>query len=203
MEPQHERFYLISQARLRIYFADRQILETQQIPSFINWHRDFPKPGVTYWDFTGLLANPADLKAAIEEIKTHFGVEQIQKIAAVEAKGFTVGAALAYDLGVPLVLIRKPELTPGEVDSEKFQKEYGFGEYQLKRDGISTGERVLIVYDIMAGPGATQAAVNLVTRAGGTVLGIAFILELEYLKGREQLDPTLNIFSLVKIKEVP
>lgn len=158
---------------------------------------------MTYWDFTGLLANPSELHAAVEKIKAHFGAEQIKKIAAVEAKGFTVGAALAFSLGVPLVLIRKPELTPGEVDSEKFEKEYGFGEYQLKRDGISAGEQVLIVYDIMAGPGASQAAINLVTRGGGTVLGIAFILELEYLKGREQLDPTLNIFSLVKIKEVP
>lgn len=158
---------------------------------------------MTYWDFTGLLANPQELRTAIDKIKDHFGAETIQKVAAVEAKGFTVGAALAYDLEVPLVLIRKPELTPGEVDSEKFEKEYGFGEYQLKRDGINAGELVLIVYDIMAGPGASQAAINLVTRAGGTVLGIAFILELEYLKGREQLDSNLNIFSLVKIKEVP
>lgn len=177
--------------------------KTQEIPSFIAWHMDFPKPGVCYWDFTGLLADPAQLREAIEKIKTHFGKENIEKVAAVEAKGFTVGAALAYDLGVPLVLIRKPELTPGEVESEKFEKEYGFGEYQLKREGIKNGEQILIVYDIMAGPGASQAAINLVTRSGGKVLGIAFILELEYLKGREQLDVNLNIFSLVKIKEVP
>lgn len=163
---------------------------------------DFPKAGVVYWDFTPLLADPGAFKATIGAICEHFAGKEITKIAAVEAKGFTIGAALAYKMREPLVLIRKPELVPGEVDSENFVKEYGLGEYQIKRGQFARGDRVLIVYDIMAGAGATSACINLVTRAGADIAGCAFVIELEYLGGRDKLTQH-DIFSLVKIAEVP
>ena len=165
--------------------------------SYIESYPDFPKPGVMYRDFTKLLADPDALHAAVEEIEQHFKDKAISKIAAIEAKGFTLGAALAYRMRKPLLLIRKPELVPGEVDKESFIKEYGSAEYQLKRGQLAGDDRVLIVYDIMAGPGATSAAINLVRRAGANVAGCAFIIELAYLGGREQM-AQFDLFSLVK-----
>lgn len=166
---------------------------------FVKSFLDFPKPGVVYFDFTPLLANPAAFRQAVLDIKDHFQDRTVTKIAAIEAKGFTLGAALAYEWSKPLVLIRKPELSPGEVDAEKFAKEYGYGEYQLKAGQFCQGDRVLIIYDIMAGAGATRAAMNLVARAGGVVAGCAFVIELSYLSGREALSG-VDLFSLVKIQ---
>lgn len=163
---------------------------------------NFPKPGVMYFDFTPLLREPAALNKAVTEIESHYSAQPITKIAAVEAKGFTIGAALAFKTQRPLILIRKPELMPGEVDRETFDKEYGTGEYQLKKSDVKPGDCVLIIYDIMAGPGAARAAINLIERAGGTVVGAAFVIELAYLKGREEL-PGYDLFSLVKIIDDP
>ena len=107
---------------------------------------------------------------------------------------------MAYELNVPLVLIRKPNLIPGEFYSETFIKEYGTAEYQIKNDAIDKDENVVIVYDIMAGSGASQAGINLVEKSGGQVNGLVYITELEYLGGRENLEK-YDIFSLVKVKE--
>src|SRR5262249_12845385 len=158
--------------------------------------RDFPKVGVVYFDFTAILADPCAFRQAVGDLIVHFREKEITKIAAIEAKGFTLGSALAYEWGKPLILIRKPELTPGEVDSEKVEKEYGFGEYQLKAGQLGSDDSVLIVYDIMAGPGATRGAINLVTRTGARVVGCAYVIELEFLGGREKL-PIHDLFSLV------
>ncbi len=169
---------------------------------YIESFRDFPKNGVVYWDFTPLLANPLAFKAAIQEIRSHFALRKITKIAAIEAKGFTIGAALAYEASLPLVLIRKPELVPGETDHEEFIKEYGTGEYQIKKGQFSKNDNVLIIYDIMAGSGATSAAIKLVSRSGAAIVGCAFVIELEYLAGREALSG-YDLFSLVKIESIP
>ncbi len=168
---------------------------------YVESYNDFPKEGVIYWDFTPLLADHYALQAAAAEISDHFSQKGVTKIAAVEAKGFTLGAALALTMKKPLVLVRKPDLVPGETDSERFVKEYGFGEYQLKKGQLADSDRVLVVYDIMAGPGATQAAMNLIERAGAAVAGCAFVIELEYLNGRQQLKDR-DIYSLVKISSV-
>lgn len=165
---------------------------------YIESQQDFPKTGVRYWDFTPLLENPVAFRQAISNIKSHFKDKRITKIAAIEAKGFTIGAALAYEMSLPLILIRKPALTPGRTISEKFTKEYGKGEYQIKEKAVKNGDRVLIMYDIMAGPGATKAAINLVKKAGAKVVGCAYVIELEYLHGREELE-RYDLFSLAKI----
>ena len=163
--------------------------------NYIESFADFPKKGVVYFDFTPLLADVQAFRAAVGSVSEHFANKDISKIASIEAKGFTIGAAVAYKMEKPLVLIRKPELVPGEVDSEKFEKEYGFAEYQVKKGQFSPADRVLVIYDIMAGAGATTAAMNLIARSGATVVGCAFVIELEYLGGREKL-PGCDIFRL-------
>lgn len=167
---------------------------------YIESFADFPKPGVIFWDFTPLHESPEAFADAIEDFNDNFKNKNITKIAAIEAKGFIIGSALAQKMHLPLVLIRKPGLTPGEVYSEKFEKEYGFGEYQIKKGRIKAGDRVLIVYDILAAPGAVAATRTLIERSGGIAIGAAVVVELEYLNARETLKD-LEIFSLVKIKQ--
>ena len=161
---------------------------------------NFPKDEVLFWDFTYLLKDVSKRKKAIEEMKEFLKDKKVDKIAAIESKGFTIGSILAYELDLPLVLIRKPNLIPGKFYSEEFIKEYGKAEYQIKEDSIDKGENVVIVYDIMAGSGASKAAINLVEKSGGNVEGLVYITELEYLNGREDLKD-YNIFSLVKVEE--
>lgn len=167
---------------------------------FVRSYQDFPKKDVLYWDFTYLLKDVVARKSAINEMKEFLKEKKIDKIAAIESKGFTIGAILAYELDLPLVLIRKPDLIPGKCYSESFVKEYGTARYEMKEDAIEKDENVIIVYDIMAGSGATKAGINLVTKCGGNVSGLIYVTELEYLKGREELEK-YDIFSLVKVRE--
>ena len=167
---------------------------------FVKSYKDFPKENVLFWDFTYLLKDVNARKSAIQEIKEFLKDKKVDKIAAIESKGFTIGSMLAYELNLPLVLIRKPNLIPGKYHSEKFVKEYGTAEYQIKDDAIQKNENIVIVYDIMAGSGASQAGINLVEKCGGKVNGLVYITELEYLNGREKLDK-YNIFSLMKVSD--
>lgn len=167
---------------------------------YIKSYKDFPKEGVLYWDFTYLLKDVNMRKQAISEMLEFLKDKDIDKIVAIESKGFTIGSILVYELDKPLVLIRKPNLIPGEFYSETFVKEYGTAEYQMKKDAIEKNEKVVIVYDIMAGSGATKAAINLVEKCGGKVKGLLYVTELEYLKGRQNLQE-YDIFSLYKVSE--
>jgi adenine phosphoribosyltransferase len=169
---------------------------------YIDTVPNFPKPDVMFWDFAPLLAAPEAFSKAIDDIQRHFLNKKITKIAAIEAKGFTIGAALAQKLHVPLILIRKPGLIPGKVNKASFIKEYGQAEYQIKDGSLNEEDNVLIVYDIMAGSGASMAAIELVESQGAEVQGLSYIVELEYLQGREVLEPQgYDLFSLVKIQE--
>ncbi len=165
-------------------------------------YKDFPKPGVVYWDFTYLLKEPFVRSAAISAFVNHFQHKNVTKVAAVESKGFTIGALIAERLNLPLILIRKPSLIPGDTHTASFVKEYGIGTYEIKADACTAADSVLIIYDIMAGAGATQAATTLMRQTGATVAGCGFVVELEYLHGREQLED-VDIFSLVKVAKKP
>ena len=168
--------------------------------NYVKSYSDFPKKDVLFWDFTYLLKDVETRKKAIDEMLNFLEDKNIDKIAAIESKGFTFGAILADRLEKPLVLIRKPNLIPGEFYSQSFIKEYGIGEYQIKKDAIEKNEKVAIIYDIMAGSGASQAAIQLIQKCGGKVKGLVYVTELEYLNGRENLKE-YDIFSLVKVKE--
>lgn len=165
---------------------------------YVKSYKDFPKKDILFWDFTYLLKNPDVRRKAINEIKEFLKDKKVDKIAAIESKGFTIGSILAYELDLPLVLIRKPNLIPGSFYKEEFVKEYGKAEYQIKDDAILEDENVVIVYDIMAGSGATKAGINLINRCGGKVSGLVYVTELEYLGGRNDLKD-YDIFSLVKV----
>jgi adenine phosphoribosyltransferase len=160
---------------------------------------NFPKKGIVYWDFTPLLLEPTYFKKAILAIKNEYQEKTITKIVAIESKGFLLGAALAYELELPLILVRKSGLTPGKVIKIHFTKEYGKAEYEMKKGILNSMDRVLIVYDIFAGKGAFDAAKKLIEMQKAQVMGCASIIELTYLGGRKELNAPL--FSLVKILE--
>lgn len=157
---------------------------------------DFPKPGVLFKDITPLLADPAAFAYAVAKLSAHYATRLVDVIAAAEARGFLFAAPMALELRKPLVPLRKPGKLPYSTHSYKYDLEYGSAELHVHIDAITAGANVLLVDDVLATGGTMAAACNLVERAGGTVVGCAFLIELTFLKGREQLAGR-DCFSLI------
>ncbi len=158
---------------------------------------DFPKPGILYKDITPLLAEPRAFQEAISKLCAHYEGRPVDAIAAAEARGFLFAAPMALAMKRPLVPLRKPGKLPYRTYSLKYDLEYGSAELQVHVDGIKKGQRVLLVDDVLATGGTLRAGCQLVEEAGGTVLGCAVLVELEFLKGRELLQP-YELFSLIR-----
>lgn len=147
---------------------------------------DFPKPGILFKDITPMLAAPLAMKAAIEQLaRLDFG--KVDRIAAIESRGFLFGVPLAMHLGKGFVPIRKPGKLPWKTNRVEYVLEYGTDAVEIHQDGVHKGERVLIVDDLLATGGTMGAACQLVTACGGTVAGCAFVVELGFLGGRKKL----------------
>src|SRR5262249_12344602 len=158
---------------------------------------DFPKPGIIFKDITPLLAAPAAFRHAIEQIEAHYRGQAIDAIAAAEARGFLFAAPMALHLNKPLIPLRKPGKLPFRTYSLKYELEYGSAELQVHEDVIGHGSRVLLVDDLLATGGTMVAGARLVEKAGGVVMGCAFLVELRFLKGRDKLDG-YPVFSLIE-----
>jgi adenine phosphoribosyltransferase len=157
---------------------------------------DFPKPGILFKDITPLLADPTAFQHAIDLLSIRYAGEKIDAIAAAEARGFLFAAPLALKLHKPLVPLRKPGKLPYRTYSLKYDLEYGSAELHMHVDGIAQGAKVLMVDDLLATGGTMAAGCKLVEQAGGTVAGVAFLVELAFLKGRDQLKG-YDVFSLI------
>ena len=149
---------------------------------------DFPKPGVTFKDITPLLGDPVAFSTAVDAIVVSFGRGTIDKVVGIEARGFIIAAPVAYHFGAGFVPLRKPGKLPYETVSEAYELEYGTETLELHVDAFSPGDRVLIVDDVLATGGTAKAACNLVEQAGGKVAGLAFVIELAFLKGSARLN---------------
>lgn len=158
---------------------------------------DFPKKGIVFRDITTLLKDPNAYKRALDLFYERYKDDNVQKVACVEARGFILGAALAARLGAGFVPIRKKGKLPAETIQEQYALEYGTDVVEIHKDAIQQGERVLVHDDLLATGGTIQAACTLVERLGGTIVGVAFLIELSFLKGRERL-PGHNIFSIIQ-----
>src|SRR5262249_9176253 len=145
---------------------------------------DFPKPGILFKDITPLLAEPAAFQQAITEMQQHYRGQRVDAVAAAEARGFLFAAPLALALQKPLIPLRKPGKLPYRTYSLKYELEYGSAELQVHIDGVTQGARVLIVDDLLATGGTMQAGCQLIEKAGGHVVGCAFLVELMFLHGR-------------------
>lgn len=160
---------------------------------------DWPKPGIQFKDVTTLCKGYAPFKESCDKIIKYYKKMGIDKVAAIEARGYVWGGVLAYQLGAGFILIRKPGKLPAETFSETYELEYGTDSIEMHIDAIEKGEKVLVFDDLLATGGTAKAACNLVEKAGGTVAGIAFVIELTgSLHGRDKLGG-YDILSLIEI----
>jgi len=157
---------------------------------------DFPKPGILFRDITPLLAAPEAFQAAIDRLAAHFLESQVHSVLAAEARGFIFAAPLALALRARFVPIRKPGKLPFEKLSARYDLEYGTDSLEMHTDAISRDERVLMVDDLLATGVTMEACIRMVEQAGGTVVGTAFLMELDDLNGRARLAPH-EVFTLL------
>jgi adenine phosphoribosyltransferase len=158
---------------------------------------DFPKPGILFYDITTLLRDPIGFKDALDGMATPYQDQGISLVVGIESRGFILGAAVADRLGAGFCPIRKPGKLPSETIKESFQLEYGSDVIEIHSDAVEPGQRVLILDDVLATGGTASAAARLVHRLGGELHGLAFLIELVTLKGRQHLQGE-QVFSLLK-----
>ena len=171
-------------------------MTNEELKSFVRDIPDFPKPGIIFKDITPLLADAGALAATVDHIAEPF-LGGVDVVLGIESRGFIVGAAVAYRLGVGMVIARKPGKLPYHRVSQQYQLEYGFDSLEIHQDAIAPNRRVLIVDDLLATGGTAEAAIGLVTALKGQVVGCAFIIELGFLHGRGRLAGT-KYWSLIR-----
>jgi adenine phosphoribosyltransferase len=149
---------------------------------------DFPIEGILFKDITTLIRDADAFREAVDWMTDQYAESNVDLVAAIEARGYIFGAPVAYNLGVGFAPIRKPGKLPAEIISESYELEYGTNSLEIHADGIEPGQRVLIVDDLLATGGSARAAIRLVERLGGLVVGVAFLIELDFLHGRDMLE---------------
>jgi adenine phosphoribosyltransferase len=158
---------------------------------------DFPKPGINFYDITTLLKNPDGFRQTIDALAAQLDGARPDVVVGIEARGFIFAPALAYHVGAGFVPVRKPRKLPAECASISYDLEYGQDTLQIHRDAVGNGHRVLIADDLLATGGTAKAVVDLVESLGGEVIGLVFVVELEFLPGREKL-AGYDVRSLIK-----
>jgi adenine phosphoribosyltransferase len=171
-------------------------MTTQELKKLIRDIPDFPKPGIVFRDITPLIGSARGFAAVVDSMAESY-LGQVDVVLGIESRGFIVGAPVAYRLGVGLTIARKPGKLPFHTVDESYELEYGSASLQMHQDGIAPQARVLLVDDLLATGGTAEAALRLVRRVGGQVVGCAFIVELAGLRGRERLAP-VNCSSLIQ-----
>ena len=149
---------------------------------------NFPKPGVLFYDITTLLKDARAFRNVVDELASRYRGQHIAKVVGIESRGFILGSPLAYHLEAGFVPVRKAGKLPADIFEVKYNLEYGSSSLAIHRDAITTGERVLIVDDLLATGGTAAATVHLVRQLGGEIMGLVVLVELESLKGRDKLN---------------
>ncbi len=158
---------------------------------------DFPKPGILFYDITTLLKDPVGLHRAVDSLANHYVGRVIDRVVGIEARGFIFAPMVAYRLNAGFVPVRKPKKLPAQVARAMYSLEYGQDSLEIHRDAITQGQEVLIIDDLLATGGTAAAVAGLVESLGGHVVGIGFLIELEFLKGRQKL-PHYDLHSVLK-----
>jgi adenine phosphoribosyltransferase len=158
---------------------------------------DFPKKGILFKDITTLLNNPQAFKSAIDEMAKILKGKRVDYIVAAEARGFIFGGALAYKLKCGFVPVRKPGKLPAATYTHTYALEYGEDSLQIHRDAFKPGARVLVIDDLLATGGTARALIKLAEKLKGKIVGVLFLIELEFLGGRQKLD-RYPVYSLIK-----
>ena len=158
---------------------------------------DFPKPGILFYDITTLLKDPAGLHWAVDTLANQYIGRKVDRVIGIEARGFIFAPMVAYRLNAGFVPVRKPKKLPAETARASYDLEYGKDTLEIHRDAVSPGQEILIIDDLLATGGTAAAVAKLVESLGGRIAGIGFLIELEFLKGREKL-AGYDVFSLLK-----
>jgi len=158
---------------------------------------DFPKKGILFKDITPVLSDPDLFRASIDLFLERCRGREVDKIVGIDARGFVFGSAVAYELGVGFVPIRKRGKLPYRTEIAKYSLEYGEAEVEMHTDALTAGERVVLIDDLLATGGTSAAAAILIRKAGGQLLEAQFLVELEFLEGRKRLEPT-PVMSFLK-----
>ena len=151
---------------------------------------DFPKKGIMFKDITPVLGDPHLFRASVDLFLERCQGKEVDKIVGIDARGFVFASAVAYELGVGFVPIRKRGKLPYRTEIAKYSLEYGEAEVEMHTDAVAAGERVVLIDDLLATGGTSAAAAVLIRKAGGQLLEAQFLIELEFLEGRKQLEPT-------------
>ncbi|MEI7541735.1 MAG: adenine phosphoribosyltransferase [bacterium] len=157
---------------------------------------DFPKKGIIFKDLTPLFKDKESFKKLIDFLAKRYKNKGIDTVVSVEARGFLLGAPLAYKLGASLVPVRKPGKLPRPVYKQEYALEYGTDSLEIHKDAIGKGEKVLVIDDVLATGGTAGAVAKLVDKCGGKIVEFAFIIELDFLKGNEKLKPH-KVYSML------
>ena len=158
---------------------------------------DFPKPGILFYDITTLLCDPQGFRDTIDAMAAPYMGEDIDQVVGIESRGFILGAAIAATLGCGFVPIRKPGKLPAATYRESYHLEYGTDSLEIHQDACGQNQRVLIVDDVLATGGTARAAIDLVKKTGAKIIGAAFLIELDLLKGRDKLagEPVYSVLQ--------
>jgi adenine phosphoribosyltransferase len=168
-----------------------------ELKNYIRNIPDFPKAGILFRDITTLLKDKQAFKLAIEALVNKYKNKKLDKVVAVEARGFILGGVVAHKLGVGFVPVRKPGKLPAKTNSVTYALEYGTDTLEMHHDAINPGEKILIVDDLLATGGTVKAVTDLVKQLKAKIVGIVFLIELTALKGKDKLKG-YPVFSLIK-----
>lgn len=158
---------------------------------------DFPKPGILFYDITTLLKDPVGLHAAVDSLAEHYLGQVIDRVVGIEARGFIFAPMVAYRLNAGFIPVRKPKKLPAETARVEYSLEYGKDALEIHRDAITKGQRILVIDDLLATGGTAAAVAQLVESLGGVVAGMGFLIELEFLKGKEKIEK-YDLHSVLK-----
>jgi adenine phosphoribosyltransferase len=158
---------------------------------------DFPKAGILFYDITTLLRDPHGYRMTVDMLSTPYQDRGIHTVVGIESRGFILGGAVAHRIGAGFVPIRKPGKLPAKALKETYDLEYGKDALEIHEDAIQAGQKVLIVDDVLATGGTAAAAAQLVRKLGGELAGLAFLIELLFLNGRQKIEPE-NVYSVLQ-----
>ncbi|MDC1105699.1 adenine phosphoribosyltransferase [Prolixibacteraceae bacterium] len=177
---------------------DSKQISIEEVKSSIRDVIDFPKEGIVFKDITTAIKNPAVLKYCVDRLYDYYKDKGITKVIGIESRGFILGSALAYRLNAGFVPIRKPGKLPAETIQQTYDLEYGTDTIEIHKDALSIDDTVLIHDDLLATGGTVCAATTLVEKIGVKKAYVNFMVELDFLKGRERLDDMYEVYSLLR-----
>ena len=180
--------------------SETKPIDCEPLKQLVRTVPDFPKPGILFYDITTLLKDRSGFAQLIDALAQHYISRKIDLVLGIEARGFIFGPALAYRLNAGFVPVRKPRKLPAPVARVTYELEYGSDTLEIHLDAIAPGQRVVLVDDLLATGGTMQATIQLVKQLGGEIAGLAFAIELDFLKGRAKF-PEYDVFSLLHYDE--